>query len=284
MTEARHSTLIEPLELAECLGDPDLVVLDCRHDLARPNWGSQAYADSHVPGALHAHVDRDLAGPATPRSGRHPLPSLAAFVATASRWGVDEHVQVVAYDQSSGAWAARAWWLLRRAGHAGVAVLNGGFAAWQSAGLPVATDAPRRHRRRFVARTSLVRALTTAEVTSGLSSGAIRLVDARSAERFAGRCETVDPVAGHVPGAVNHPYEWNLDPSGGFLPREELHRRWAATTGGLPPERIVAMCGSGVTACHNLLALELAGLHGAALYAGSWSEWIRDPSRAVARG
>lgn len=279
-----HDTLIEPEELSERLGDPDLAVLDCRHDLARPEWGREQYEHSHIPGAVYAHLDRDLSGPITPSSGRHPLPSMAAFAETASRFGIDERVQVVAYDQAGGAYAARVWWLLRWAGHARVAVLDGGFAAWQARRLPLASGGRQRERRRFVPQAPLARAVTTAEVESGLASGAIRLVDARAADRFAGRNETIDPVAGHVPGALNHPFASNLDGEGRFLPREELARRWQATAGAAAPTRLVAMCGSGVTACHDLLALEIAGMPGAALYAGSWSEWIRDPKRPTAVG
>lgn len=284
MTAPLYDTLIEPSELAERLSDPDVAVLDCRHELSEPQWGEQAYAESHLPGAVRASLDRDLSGPITPHSGRHPLPSLAAFTAAASDWGIDDDVQVVAYDQGSGAYAARAWWLLRSLGHARVAVLNGGFAAWLAGALPVTRAGSARPRRTFVPRAALTRPLTTAQVESALARGDIRLVDARGADRFAGQNETIDPVAGHVPGAVNHPFASNLDAQGRFLSREELRRRWQTTAGGTAPQRIVAMCGSGVTACHNLLALELAGMPGASLYAGSWSEWIRDQARPVARG
>jgi thiosulfate/3-mercaptopyruvate sulfurtransferase len=281
---ARHyDTLIEPHELAAALSDSDLAVLDCRHDLVDPQWAHRAYREWHVPGAIRADVDGELSAPVTRLSGRHPLPTLAAFVETASIWGIDERVQVVAYDQGNGAFAARAWWLFRWAGHARVAVLNGGFAAWRAHGLPVSNAASFRERRRFVPGTALERTLTTAEVETSLASGDIRLIDARSADRFAGQNETIDAVAGHVPGAVNHPFASNLDAQGRFLPREELRRHWRATASGMAPQRLVAMCGSGVTACHNLLALELADMPGAALYAGSWSEWIRDRARPIAR-
>jgi thiosulfate/3-mercaptopyruvate sulfurtransferase len=283
MTAASHDSVIETAELATRLRDPDLVVLDCRHDLTRPEWGAQAYAAGHIPGAQFAHLDRDLSGPVTPQTGRHPLPAREAFAERAGRWGIDGRVQVVAYDQGNGAYAARLWWLLRWAGHARVAVLNGGFAAWEAAGLAVTREVPPQAPRKFVLQSPLAWPLTTAEVEAGLEAGRLRLVDARAADRFAGRNETIDPVAGHVPGAVNHPFGTNLDAAGRFLPREELQRRWRATAAGAAPEGLAAMCGSGVTACHNLLALEIAGMPGAKLYAGSWSEWIRDGSRPVAR-
>ena len=305
-----YSTLIEPEELAAPLSrnaaaDSDWTVLDCRFDLPRPDWGASAYAAGHVPNALYAHLDRDLSGPITPGSGRHPLPSLEPLAETFGRWGIDDDVQVVAYDQGNGAFAARLWWLLRWAGHQKVAVLNGGFAAWQQAGLPTDTAAGVRQPRPFTPRLDDGAVVSTAELERVLSagelaSGASVLVDARGADRFAGENETIDPVAGHIPGARNHPFVRNVDAKGRFLPVGELRERWQATlrggalgggtlgatgvTDATDAKRAIAMCGSGVTACHNLLALEIAGLPGTRLYAGSWSEWIRDPGRPVTRG
>jgi thiosulfate/3-mercaptopyruvate sulfurtransferase len=284
MTALRYDTLIEPAELAPLLDDPDVVVIDCRHELAQPDWGARAYAQAHIPGALFAHLDRDLSGPVTPRSGRHPLPTFESLARTAAAWGIDARVQVVAYDQGPGAYAARLWWLMRWAGHERVAVLNGGLAAWHAAGLPLTSEVRTRAARTFVPALALERALTTAEVESELARGGIRLVDARGADRFAGQNESIDPVAGHVPGAVSHPFAGNLDAQGRFLPAAQLAQRWRETASGAASESLVAMCGSGVTACHNLLALRIAGMPGARLYAGSWSEWIRDPARPVARG
>jgi len=283
------ATLITAAELAAHLEDPDWVSIDCRFDLARPAWGEQAFAAGHIPHALYAHLDRDLAGAHTAASGRHPLPEPPALAAAFGRFGIDAAVQVVAYDQGPGAYAARLWWLLRWLGHARVAVLDGGFAAWQEAGLPVSTAPPARPARTFQARPSAYRVMTTAALAAALGTGSLArgdplLIDARSAERFAGENETIDPVAGHVPGAHNHPYAGNLDARGRFLPAAQLARAWRVSLRGRPPDAVVVMCGSGVTACHNLLALEVAGLPGAQLYAGSWSEWIRDPARAVARG
>jgi thiosulfate/3-mercaptopyruvate sulfurtransferase len=283
-----YTTLIEPSELAARAGDENWAVLDCRFDLARPEWGASAYSDGHVPHAIYAHLDRDLSSAVTSTSGRHPLPATEAFVATLGRWGIDEDVQVVAYDQNNGAYASRLWWLLRWVGHIRVAVLNGGFAAWQHAGLPVSIQPSVRRLRRFspgLSQTGVVStdALEQLLAAGQLADGERALIDARSADRFAGQNETIDPVAGHVPGARNHPFAHNLDAQGRFLPAQVLRSKWLETLRGDVPSKAIAMCGSGVTACHNLLALEVAGLPGAQLYAGSWSEWIRDPARPVER-
>jgi len=283
------STLIEPRQLAAHLDDPDWAIIDCRFDLARPQWGAQSYAAGHIPHALYAHLDQDLSAPRTARSGRHPLPTVAALADTFSRFGIDERVQVIAYDQGPGAFAARLWWLLRWLGHAQVAVLNGGFAAWERAGLPLARDSEPRTPRRFAARPDPRAVVSSGEVAELLSSGTLRsgqrlLIDARSADRFAGENETLDPVAGHIPGARNHHFADNLDAHGRFLEPAQLRQSWEPTLRGAAAPELIAMCGSGVTACHNLLALEAAGLSGARLYAGSWSEWISDPAHPIARG
>ncbi len=284
MNARPYTTLIEPLELAALArSGSDLAVIDCRHDLARPGWGAEAYAESHIEGAEFAHLDRDLSDPVTAMSGRHPLPAPDRIAATFGRWGIGPETQVVGYDQGNGALAARLWWLLRFLGHSRVAVLNGGLAAWRAAGLPVTNVTPVRAARRLEGEPRLDWVASTAEVAASLQRGDVALVDARAADRFAGRNETLDAVTGHVPGARNHPFTRNLDAAGRFLAPAELVRLWRETLAGSPPERVVSMCGSGVTACHNLLAMELAGLKGARLYAGSWSEWIRDPARPVAR-
>jgi|SRR5579862_5719270 len=279
-----YFTLIEPAELAAHMSDTDWAVLDCRSELARPEWGATAYAEAHLPNAIYAHLDHDLSGPVTSTSGRHPLPRVDAFAATLSRWGIDESVQVVAYDQNNGAYASRLWWLLRWVGHVRVAVLNGGFAAWQQTALPVSKQPGVRQPRRFTPNSAQTGVVSTGELEGILAAGQLAagertLIDARSADRFAGQNEIIDPVAGHVPGAGNHPFAHNLDARGRFLPPHDLRTRWLETLRGREPATAIAMCGSGVTACHNLLALEVAGLPGAQLYAGSWSEWIRDAAR-----
>jgi thiosulfate/3-mercaptopyruvate sulfurtransferase len=283
------TTLIEPAELAAHLEDPDWAVIDCRYDLARPAWGAQAYAGGHIPHALYADLDRDLSAARTKLSGRHPLPQVPVLAAMFGRFGIDAGVQVVAYDQGAGAFAARLWWLLRWLGHHRVAVLDGGFAAWERAGLPQSSAAEHRAPRHFTAAPDGSLLVAGAAVAAAVSSGAVRsgemlLVDARSADRFAGDNETLDPVAGHIPGARNHPFAANHDSQGRWHSAAALRRAWETTLRGVPARQVVAMCGSGVTACHNLLALEVAGLSGARLYAGSWSEWITDPAHPVARG
>lgn len=278
------NTLIDAAKLAEHLGRPDWVVLDCRFDLARPDWGAAQYAAGHLPGARYAHLDRDLSGPVGPATGRHPLPDPAQLAARARAWGISADTQVVVHDQGNGMYAARAWWLLRWVGHARVALLDGGMAAWTEAGLPVSTEVPRVVPGQFEASPDGTRVVDAATVQGVLAAGTAQVSDARSADRYAGQNETIDPVAGHVPGAVNHPFTRNLDARGRFLPPEELRNRWLTTLAGRDPQQHIAMCGSGVSACHNLLALEHAGLTGSRLYAGSWSEWIRDSSRPVATG
>jgi thiosulfate/3-mercaptopyruvate sulfurtransferase len=275
-----YTTLIGTRELASVGAGPSCTIVDCRFDLARPQWGEEAYREGHVPGAVYAHLDRDLSGPVTPSSGRHPLPDPECFAATVRGWGIGAGVQVVAYDQANGAYASRLWWMLRWLGHRTVAVLDGGYAAWQENGLPVAHGIESRPSGGFVA-LSGTPPVSTAELERALRVGSVALVDARAADRFAGRNETLDAVAGHVPGAINHPFARNLGADGRFLAAEELRARWLRTLGARPPGEAVCMCGSGVTACHNLLALEIAQLTGARLYAGSWSEWIQDPARPV---
>jgi thiosulfate/3-mercaptopyruvate sulfurtransferase len=277
-----YTTLVQVAELAPLLNDPNVAVLDCRHDLGKPDWSDGAYAEGHIPGALQAHLDRDLSAPIGPTTGRHPLPDIVKLAETLGRWGIDQDVQVVAYDQSNGVYASRAWWLLRWLGHTQVGVLDGGLAAWQEAGLPVTRERVSRTPRTFTPRVSDAAFVTTAEVQQALGNGAFTLIDARGADRFAGQNETIDPVAGHVPGATNRPFPKNLDARGRFLPAAELRRQWTAHLGGRSAGEVVAMCGSGVSACHNLLALEVAGMAGAKLYPGSWSEWIRDKARPVA--
>lgn len=275
--------LIEVDELRRLAATRDVRILDCRHELAKPQWGADAYAQGHIPGALFASLDRDLSAPIRPGTGRHPLPSAADFAATLGRWGIGDETHVVAYDHGPGAWAARLWWMLRAVGHGAVQVLNAGLPAWQAAGAALDTVVPQ-------VATIPVRVrefagwVTTAEVQAQLADDAITLVDARGADRFAGQNETVDPVPGHVPGAISHPFTGNLDSTMRFLSAGELARRWEKELRLARERPLVAMCGSGVTACHNLLALELAGHTGARLYAGSYSEWIADPGRPVATG
>ena len=264
------------------------VLLDCRFDLAAPAAGRQAYLKEHLPGARFADLNYDLAAPVSPSSGRHPLPAPDILAGRFASLGIGNDTQVIAYDDANGSIAARAWWLLRWLGAANVAVLDGGFRAWAAAGGALESGEPNddfAHRAiRFTPAVKTEAVATSTDVLQALREPRRLVVDARTAERFAGKTEPLDAVAGHVPGAVNHPFTDNLRPDGRFLPATELRRRWQERLAGTVPADAVLMCGSGVTACHNLLALELAGLPGAKLYAGSWSEWIRDRERPVARG
>jgi thiosulfate/3-mercaptopyruvate sulfurtransferase len=278
-----HTTLITTAQLAGNLSDPAWLVADCRFELGKPDAGREAWLTSRIPGAIHADLERDLSAPVTATTGRHPLPPVADLAATFSRFGIGERTQVVCYDSGSGAYAARLWWILRYLGHDAVAVLDGGFAAWVKEGHPVSTVTVTRAQSQFVARPRPEMLVDAAGVASALARGE-RLVDVRGAERFEGAVEPIDAVAGHVPGAVNLPYLENLDAHGRFRPPAALAERWRLATGGAAGGDSICMCGSGVTACQQLLALEAAGIRGARLYAGSWSEWIRDPARPVARG
>ncbi|HUR34914.1 MAG TPA: sulfurtransferase [Vicinamibacterales bacterium] len=279
-----HTTLIDTATLASLLDSPDVAVVDCRFELASPGAGEAAFAQSHIPGASYAHLDRDLSGPTTGTNGRHPLPSPEALVATLGRLGIDGRVQVVAYDQDTGMYASRLWWLLRWIGHDAVAVLDGGFARWTAEGRPTTADIAVRPARSFVGRPDPALTVNATDLPAIAAAPGGRLVDARAPERYRGDLEPIDPVAGHIPGAINHFYQQNLS-NGGFLEadalRTALQTSLQITSSG---EGVVCYCGSGVTACHNLLALEHAGLRGARLYPGSWSEWVADPSRPVERG
>jgi thiosulfate/3-mercaptopyruvate sulfurtransferase len=277
-----RTPLISTRELAGHLSGADWVVADCRFELGKPEAGREAWRAGHVPGAIHVDLERDLSAPVTPESGRHPLPSPAAFAATLAGLGIGNGANVVCYDGGPGAYAARLWWMLRWVGHESVAVLDGGFAAWVAEGRPVSTEVSPRAATTFTARPQPGMVVDADGVVRALSRGET-LVDVRGAERFAGRVEPLDAVAGHVPGAVNLPYLENLDSSGRFRDPSQIAALWQARTGAEPGRAPICMCGSGVTACQGLLALESAGIAGGRLYAGSWSEWIRDPSRPVAR-
>lgn len=277
-------TLVSTEKLAAHLDDPTWCIVDCRFSLADAGAGEQAYRQGHIPGARYAHMDRDLSGPVTESSGRHPLPDPADLMRTFGRWGIGSETQVVVYDDASGAYAARLWWLLRWVGHAAVAVLDGGWQDWLRGQYPVTTAVPTDSDLAFQAGEALEYWLTTDSVRAGLDNGEVIVVDARAPERFRGEEEPIDPVAGHVPGAINRPYALNLFDNGRFRPSSELRRAFEEVVGDQSPTQVVHMCGSGVTACHNVLAMEIAGLNGSSLYAGSWSEWIRDPDRPVATG
>jgi len=278
------TTLVSAEDLAASLGRDDIIVFDTRHSLAEPEAGEAAHRVAHIPGAFYAHLDRELSDHRKAHDGRHPWPDLSDFTAALGRWGVTPQHQVVVYDASEGALAAaRMWFLLRTLGHERVAVLDGGLQRWQSLGLPVEADMPvATPAPPYPARFDESRLLDAGQVQAHLDAGGL-LLDARAAERFRGEVEPIDRVAGHVPGARNRPYALSMQ-DGRFRPAPELAREFAQVLQGRDPREVVAMCGSGVTACHLLLALEHAGLSGARLFTGSWSGWIDDPSRPVAHG
>jgi thiosulfate/3-mercaptopyruvate sulfurtransferase len=280
----RNSPLIDASSLARHLDDPAWVIVDCRFTLTDPAAGRTAYSRSHIPGARYADLDRDLARPPGPREGRHPLPASEDFAQRLGAWGIGHDTTVVAYDEGGGAIAARLWWMLRWLGHDRSLVLDGGLAAWEAAKLPLQADSPRVQAIRYAPRPVAAHAVVTAaQIPEIIAAGGL-LLDARGAVRYRGEQEPIDPVAGHVPGAVNRPFSENLNVSGRFKDATDLRAEIESLLGGRAPSDAVAMCGSGVTACHLLLAMAVAGLEGGKLYAGSWSEWIRDPGRPVRTG
>jgi thiosulfate/3-mercaptopyruvate sulfurtransferase len=270
--------------LASHLSDPGWRVFDCRHQLSDVGFGARAYAEGHLPGAVFLHLDRDLSAPMTGRNGRHPLPDPHRLAETLGAAGVSEATRVVVYDDCGGMVAGRLWWLLRWLGHERVAVLDGGIGQWVKEGRPLSTDLPAPAQATFAESIACRDWLVSADdVLADIGQGELCLVDARAADRFRGENETLDPVGGHIPGARNRFFRDNLDAEGLFRPAAELRREFLALLAGTDPAQAVIYCGSGVSACHNLLAMEIAGLHGARLYAGSWSEWCSDPQRPVAR-
>ena len=270
-------------ELAARLDDPSWVVFDCRHDLMAPAAGEVLYRTSHIPGARFAPLDRALSGAKTGANGRHPLPSREAFVEFLAASGVGSDTTVVAYDASQGLYAARLWWLCRWVGHDRVMVLDGGWQAWEAAGLAVDAAIPTPTRGDLVARASQMSTVETTDVVANLETQARVVVDARAPERYRGDVEPLDPVAGHIPGAINRPMGSNLAADGRFKDAAQLREQFDALLAGRPADTLIHSCGSGVTACHNLLAMDIAGLPGAALYGGSWSAWCADPARPVER-
>ncbi len=280
----RYTTLVETQELAEHLSDPQWVIVDCRFDLQNTGLGFEQYQQGHIPGAVYAHMDHDLSGPKTPATGRHPLPDPETFIRTLSTWGIDSTKQVVVYDAAGGSYAVRLWWMLRFFGHDAAALLNGGLPLWEREGRPLASGVETNPPAVFTGQMHPEMLVTTEEVEQIRLDPTYLLVDARSAERFRGEVEPIDPVAGHIPGAVNRFHGKNLGAHGMLKPAAQIRQEFQALLGKTDPHHVVVYCGSGVTSIHHLLAMELAGLSGARLYLGSWSEWIRDPERPVTRG
>lgn len=278
-----YRTLISVDELARHIDDPIWIVCDCRHDLTDYHAGRRAYDEAHIPGARFLHLDEDLSGPKTGLTGRHPLPHPLTFALRLGALGIDNSKQVVAYDATGGCYAARLWWMLRWIGHERVAVLDGGWQAWLAASHPASAEKPIVHRTTYTLRLRSELAVDAAFVAAHLDHPEVGVIDARSPERFRGENETLDPVAGHIPGAVNRFFKLNLEADGRFKAPDVLKQEFAEVAGERDPRAIVHQCGSGVTACHNLLAMEHAGLAGSRLYPGSWSEWVSDRERPVAR-
>jgi len=276
-----YTTLVSAATLAANLDNPNWRIFDCRFSLADSAAGFKSYRSGHIPGAVYADLNQDLSSPVQPYTGRHPLPNFDSLAKQLGKWGVNNRSQVVVYDDAGGAFAGRMWWLLRSMGHTQVALLDGGYGHWRKQGLPTTTALPKISPSAFRAYLDNRQWLDASQVETGLASRSLILVDARTPERFLGRSEPIDPVAGHVPGALNRPLQSNLDRNGLFLAPDQLRRQFTDLISTFPAERVVHMCGSGVTACHNLLAMEIAGLGGSKLYAGSWSEWIRNRNRRV---
>jgi thiosulfate/3-mercaptopyruvate sulfurtransferase len=278
------TTLVDTETLFRHLDDPRWVVVDCRFVLTDLEAGRRAYTVGHIPGARYAHLNDNLSSPMTTGSGRHPLPYPNVLAEKLGRWGIDKTSQVVAYDDSFGAIASRLWWLLRWLGHEACAVLNAGYPKWMREKRPVTDELPKILPKQFHPTINYAMWVDADQVLEMTRAKEGLLLDARSDERFRGEVEPLDKVAGHIPGAINLPYEDNLDFSGEFMSDEALREHYLAVLDKAPPDKVVHMCGSGVTACHSILAMEHAGLSGARLYAGSWSEWITNPKRPVTKG
>ncbi|GAB7528153.1 sulfurtransferase [Pseudomonas sp. 3A(2025)] len=278
--------LISPQELAARQKAPNLLILDCRFALEDPDYGQRSYAQGHIDGSSFADLERDLSGPVTKgKTGRHPLPDPKVLLEKLRGWGINDNSDIVLYDDGPGAFAARAWWLLAWLGKRdGVYLLDGGLKAWHAAGLPLSLDAPGNKPGQFHGEPDMSLLLSAERLQSRLGRPSLTLIDARAEPRFRGEVEPIDPVAGHIPGAQCLAFTDNLGADGRFLPAEQLHERFAQALQGRSPTDLVAYCGSGVTACHNLFAMALAGYPLGALYAGSWSEWITNASREVATG
>ena len=277
----KYTTIIKPEILFSHLNDPEWVIVDCRFDLMDPDWGFTEYQELHIPGAVYAHLDKDLAGSKTALTGRHPLPDTEIFIKKLSSWGINKAKQVIVYDTVGGAFAARLWWMLRTFGHAKVAVLDGGLPKWINQKYPVIGGVENNEPEIFSGNLDTAQFVSTEDVFQKINSENFLLIDARNQERFAGINEPIDPVAGHIPGAVNRFHTLNLNQDLTMKSGQDLKQEFRALMSTFPADKTIVYCGSGVTSCHHLLAMEYAGIKGARLYLGSWSEWIRDPARPI---
>lgn len=277
-----HTTLLSPATLNQNLDDPNWVVVDCRFSLTNSGAGGYAYRHGHLPHARYAHLNNDLSSAITSLTGRHPLPDFTLLAKKLGAWGIANNSQVVVYDDAGGAFAGRLWWLFRCLGHDKVAVLDGGIQHWLKQGFSLTTTLPILQATTFRPYLNTNYWLNASQVQNSIHRKAICLIDARTPERYRGKQEPIDPVAGHIPGALNRAFQLNLDDKGLFLSADSLRNQFKKLIGTNAPDEVVHYCGSGVTACHNLLAMEHAGLTGSKLYAGSWSEWIKDKNRGIA--
>ncbi len=278
-----YNTLISAADLAQHATNKNWVIFDCRFSLSDKQAGAKAYRQGHLAGARYADLEKDLSGAVACFTGRHPLPNFKVLAQKLGQWGVNSHTQVVVYDDANGAFAGRFWWLLRCFGHENVAVLEGGLSYWLKQGYSVTTTLPQITGTTFRPYPNENICLSASEVEAGLARKSICLIDARTPERYRGEQEPIDPVAGHIPSALNRPFQKNLTPEGLFLPAMVLQKQFTSLLKSYSATQVVHNCGSGVTACHNLLAMEYAGLTGSKLYAGSWSEWITNKNRAIAK-
>lgn len=279
-----YNTLISASELNAHLNDKNWIIFDCRFSLANTELGATAYRHGHIPQARYVHLNNDLSSAVSTFSGRHPLPNFAHLAKKLGGWGVGNNSQVVVYDDAGGAFAGRMWWLLRCLGHEKVAVLNGGLPHWLKQGYPITTVLPTLKPTVFRAYLNDTLWLSARQVEDGLARRKIAVLDARTPERYRGEQEPIDPIAGHIPYSLNRQFQLNLDATGLFLSPDALRQQFKPLLGNRLPTEVVHYCGSGVTACHNLLAMEIAGLTGSKLYPGSWSEWIKDKNRRVVCG
>lgn len=276
--------LIQTEQLDQILDHPDIVVIDCRFDLFQTEWGREQYLKAHIPHAHYAHLDEDLSGPRNSQSGRHPLPDSETFLRKVSEWGITESTFVIIYDQNGGAIAARLWWMLRYWGHDRVCVLDGGWDKWIHENRRISQEIPFSSHGGFPVSIKTDWVITTEQMLNCLEQEGWKIIDARAPKRYSGEEEPIDPVAGHIPGAVNRFHGLNLTPEGIFLPPETLREEFMKILEGTSADHTIVYCGSGVTSCHHLLAMSIAGLGIGKLYTGSWSEWIRDPKRPIRKG
>ena len=276
-----YHTLISADSLQQHLNDAQWRIVDCRFNLKDPGEGLALYQMDHIPHAVYAHLDHDLSSPVTANSGRHPLPDVNQFKEKLGNWGITKDTQVIVYDDAAGSYAARLWWMLRWLGHDSVAVLDGGFSSWKQQGLPVTSDIPQFSRTTYIGEPNLEMLIDSDDLQEKLAQSQSLLIDVRDPVRYQGIEEPIDKVAGHIPGSINIPWKNNIAENGLYLPKAQLHDEYMKVLHDTPIDNTVFMCGSGVTACHSLLALEHIGISGIKLYPGSWSAWITDPARPV---